>query len=162
MSGPTENTTSDAFEKPSKREAILSLFAARRMLPLVKRIVNDILESWSTLGRLQPEQAELDRQKRTLDWPQRARRYQLREEIAQAESGLKQAITELRILGVVLVDARTGRVGFPTIVNSRKAYFSWRPGEESLRSWHFAEETVYRPIPASWARADESTLSGKV
>jgi hypothetical protein len=59
---------------------------------------------------------------------------------------------------VTLLDDDQGRVGFPTMVNNRRAYFSWRLGEDGLHSWHFAEESACRPIPAAWLK--ELTLSG--
>jgi len=161
MSGSTGNTASGAFEKPERGETLLSLTTARRMVPLVRRIIEDILALRQRLLRLIPEQERLDRQRRDLSWPERARRYQLQEEIGAAEGQLQQARAELDGLGVVLVDPDAGWVGFPTAVNGRRAYFSWKPGEEILRFWHFAGETVRRLIPASWAKIDDTTLSGK-
>ena len=60
-----------------------------------------------------PEQAHLDRKKRTLDWPQRQRRYQLEDELHAAEQSLSEMKEELSGLGVTLLDGETGRVGFP-------------------------------------------------
>ena len=85
-------------------------------------------------------------------------KYQVREEVAELERLLQEALAELEVLGVILIDAE-GSIGFPTLVNDRKAFFSWRPGEEGIRSWHFAGESVCRPIPNSWLR--EISLSGK-
>jgi len=65
----------------------------------------------------------------------------------------------MQVLGLTLLDAEIGRVGFPTLVNDRRAYFSWRPGEEGLHSWHFAEESMCRPIPSAWR--NEITLARK-
>jgi hypothetical protein len=161
MNGSTGNTASGASEKPGRRETLLNLTTARRMLPLVRQILADLGEARQQLARLQPEQDRLDRQRHTLSWPERSRRYQLREEIAAGESALQQARSELEGLGVVLVNDEEGWVGFPTVVNGRRAYFSWKPGEEALRFWHFAGETVRRLIPASWTRADDITLTGK-
>jgi hypothetical protein len=129
------------------------------MLPLVGRIVDDILLRQKSLRDLQPEERSLDRRKRALDWPQRQRRYQLKEEMATLDSELQQAFAELDELGVVLLDSGNGRVGFPTMVNNRRAYFSWQPGEDGLHSWHFAEERQCRPIPAAWLK--ELSLSSK-
>jgi hypothetical protein len=139
----------------------MNLITARRMLPLVQRIVHDILNDQQTLERLQPEQERLDRQRRELRWPERQRRYQLREEIGGVERRLQEALLELQGLAVALLDPQAGRIGFPTIVNDRRAYFSWRPGEESIRSWHFAEETACRPIPPSWLKVGDISLTGK-
>jgi hypothetical protein len=161
MNGSTGNTASGAFETPGRREAVLNLTTARRMVPLVRRIITDLARARQDLARLQPEQERLDRQRRTLSWPERSRRYQLREEIAAADLALQEARAELEVLGVVLVDEEVGAIGLPTLVNGRRAFFSWMPGEEGLKFWHFAGETLRRPIPASWTKADDTTLTGK-
>jgi hypothetical protein len=161
MNGSTENTAHGASEKPGRREALFNLATAQGMLPLVRRIVADVLQQQHSLAQLHPEQNRLDRQRHTLSWPERSRRYQVQEEIATANQRLQEALVELANLGVVLVNAQEGQVGFPTVVNSRPAYFSWRPGEEQLRHWHHPEETVRRPIPASWAKSAHISLSPK-
>ncbi len=161
MSGSTGNAASGASEKPDRRETLLSLTTSRRMLGLVRGITQDIIATRQRLARLLPEQDRLDRHRRDLSWPERARRYQLHEEIAAAEQFLGQARAELENLGVALLNADAGWVGFPTVVNGRRAFFSWRPGEQELRYWHFAGEGQRRLIPASWVRADDVSLSGK-
>jgi hypothetical protein len=161
MSGFPGNTASNASERPDRRESAMNLITARRMLPLVQRIVADILADQKSLERLQPEQERLDRQRRELRWPERQRRYQLREEITGLERHLQDALQELQTLAVALLDSKAGRLGFPTIVNDRRAYFSWRPGEETIHSWHFAEENVCRPIPPSWLKVGDISLTGK-
>ncbi len=57
---------------------------------------------------------------------------------------------EFALLGVVVLDPEIARLGFPTMVNNRKAFFSWAPGEDGIHSWHFADETQCRPIPPAW------------
>jgi hypothetical protein len=152
MNGSTENRAFGASESPEPRETAMSLGTAREMLPLVQHVVADILNQLTAVKRLQPEQDRLDRQRRDLAWPERQRRYQVREEMNAAERELQAAYAELQTLGVSLLDSETGRVGFPTIVNDRRAYFSWKPGDDGIRTWHFAEEEVLRPIPTSWAK----------
>jgi hypothetical protein len=152
MNGYKGYRASDASENPDRGEVALSLGTVQRMLPLVQRIVEDFLNSQKALARLHPEEEMLDRRKRTLDWPGRQRRYRLKEEVADAEARMLAAREELEILGVVVLEAELGRVGFPTMVNNRKAFFSWHPGEDGLYSWHFEEETVCRPIPPAWLK----------
>jgi hypothetical protein len=161
MSGFPGNTASNASERPERRETAMNLITARRMLPLVQRIVEDILSDHKALEQLQPEQERLDRQRRDLHWPERQRRYQVHEEITGIERRLQDSFQELQKLALTLLDPKVGRIGFPTIVNDRRAYFSWRPGEETIRSWHFAEETVCRPIPPSWLKVGNISLTGK-
>jgi hypothetical protein len=155
-----ENAASDASGKSGRREVFFELPTCRRMLPLVRRIVQEIRETQTRLGRMRPEREGLDRDRRELSWPERSRRYQLQEEIAAAERQLGQVLAELEQLGVVLVDTKAGWVGFPTIVNGRGAYFSWRPGEEEVRYWHFAGESVRRLIPRSWLHAEPAGKAG--
>lgn len=159
MNGSTGNKASGASESPDRGEVFLSLSMAQRMLPLVQRIVEDIRASQQVIDKLQPEQARLERQRRQLAWPERQRRYLLSEELNNAEKTLQNALEEMQTLSVSLLDPEIGRVGFPTLVNDRRAYFSWRPGEEGVQSWHFAGESVCRPIPNSWLR--ELSLAGK-
>jgi hypothetical protein len=161
MNGPAENTAHGAFEPPDQTDTVLSLGTARRMLPLVRRIVADILRYQRRLAELLPEQERLDRRRRTLAWPERCRRYQLQEEVRAAEAQLQEVQAELEGLGVALLDRTDGRLGFPTIVNDSRAFFSWRPGEEGVRYWHFAGETVRRLIPASWTEVVGFSRSSK-
>lgn len=132
MSGFAENTAYDASEKPDRHAAVIHLGTASRMLPLVRLIVEDVLADRQRQAQLEPEQERLDRQRRTLSWPDRARRYQIQEEMAAAVRHLQGALEELDNLGVELLDPKEGRVGFPTLVNNTRAYFSWRPHEEGL------------------------------
>jgi hypothetical protein len=150
MNGSRGNKAFDASEKPERGDIFLSLGTAQRMLPLVQRIVDDILENQKALDLLLPEQERLCRQRRQLAWPERQRRYAIQEQVNQAERNLEEAHEEMLVLGLTLLDPEIGRVGFPTLVNDRRAFFSWRPGEEGLHSWHFAEESVCRPIPSAW------------
>jgi hypothetical protein len=152
---------SGAPEKPGRRDRVMNLITAQRMLPLVKRIIADILAQQQRLGLLHPEQDRLDRHKRALAWPQRQRRYQVREDITAAEHDLEGALVELQELGVVLLDPEVGRVGFPTVVNDKAAFFSWQPGAEDIQGWHFPHESKWRPIPPAWNKVGDITLTGK-
>jgi hypothetical protein len=154
MSGSTENRTSGAFEQSRGLSATFTWPAAQRMLPLVRRIVADVLQHQRLLARMHAEKGRLDRNRRSLAWPARSRRYQLQEEIAGTEQDLKSTLGELEALGVVLVDRGAGQVGFPTFVNDRPACFSWRPGEEGLLYWHFADDPTRREIPVSWTKPE--------
>lgn len=152
MNGSKGNRASDPSDKPDRNDTCLSLKTVQRMLPLVQRIVTDVLAHDKSLQRLHPEEEVLDRKKRTLDWPRRQRRYQVKDELTRLDADLGNCLEELRLLGVVLLDRDHGAVGFPTVVNDRRAFFSWQPGEDGLRHWQFADEDVRRPIPASWLK----------
>jgi hypothetical protein len=159
MSRYKGNTASNASDKPGKSDAFLTLSTSRQMLPLVRRILQDILDSRQRLSQIEPELATLERQRRHLAWPDRCRRYQLHEEVNSQEQHLQEAFKELKTLGVTLLDTDQGVVGFPTVVNGRRAFFSWHLGEEGLDFWQFAGESIRRTIPKSWLQELETPAS---
>jgi hypothetical protein len=163
MNGFTENRASGASERPGESDRVLTWDAGLAMLPLVGRIAADVLLRYRQLVLLRPELARLDRQRRTLDWPQRARRYELADVTAAAEFEFQSALAELEVLGVVLLDASIGLIGFPTLVNNRRAYFSWKPGEDGLKFWNYAGDSARRPVPEAWTRSakDQPSRSAK-
>ena len=139
-----------ASAKSKRKDVNLDLPTARQMLPLVESIVRDIVDRKHLLEKLHPEQENLERHRRDLAWQERARRYHIQEEITAAEGAFKQAITELRDLGIALVDGEAGRVAFPTRINGRPAVFTWQPGEDNVLFWSYEDEEVRRPIPKEW------------
>jgi hypothetical protein len=152
MSGFTENRTPGASERSGPSERVLTWHASRAMLPLVGRIARDIVAHHERLAQLRPELAHLEKNRRSLDWPQRRRRYHLEEEIAALEAALRTVLGELEALGVALLRSADGLVGFPTRVNDRPAYFTWLPGEESLGTWNYAGDSLRRPVPEEWTQ----------
>jgi hypothetical protein len=159
MNGSKGNAAFSAFEHPEGRDIVLNLNTANRMLPLVKRVVEDILADRKELDRLQPEQDRLERHKRELVWRERQRRYQVQDQLKSVDNHLEHALEELHELGLTLLDQEIGQIGFPTMVNDRRAFFCWKPGEDSLSTWQFAEEPIARPIPAVWWEVTEESFS---
>jgi len=153
MNGFTERRTFGASERPGPHELVLTWEASVAMLPLVRRIVADLLRQQECLARLRPERTRLERNRLNLVWAERARRYEIDEEMATLGKDLQASRAELEGLGVALLDGDTGLVGFPTIVNNRRAFFSWRPGEEALSFWNFACDLNRRPVPVGWTNA---------
>ena len=153
MNGFAEHRASETSGHARPKEAVMTWEAGMAMLPLVKRIVADVLACRQRLAQLEPERARLERGRNHLSWPERARRYEIADELVVAARELRTTCAELDGLGVVLLHSRSGMVGFPTIVNNRSAYFSWLPGEEKLNFWCFADDTIRRPVPESWTKA---------
>jgi hypothetical protein len=150
MSGFTENRTPGASEFAGAPARLLTWQAAKAMLPLVGRIADDLMTVTKRLDARRIERACLDDTRRGLTWPQRRRRYLLDEEIDKALSELRQIYQELEGLGVEVLLPESGLVGFPTLVNQRRAYFSWKPGETDLTFWQYAGDLNRREIPADW------------
>jgi len=153
----TPNRATNPAGKPRKKELALDLTTARQMLPLVKSIVSDILNSRQALSRLTPEQERLDRHRRDLVWQERQRRYQVTDEIAAVEKTLTNAAGELAGLGVSLVDEVAGEVDFPTKINGRPAAFTWKFGDTAVGHWHYQGEDQLRPIPNDWDQTTAAT-----
>ncbi len=141
---------SNSANKLRRKEVNLDLRTARQMLPLVRSIVTDIVDTTDRLNTLAPERDTLDEYRRSLTWVSRERRYAIQDAIAASEKSLEGAVHELDTLGVSLVDSQTGRVDFPTHINGRPAAYSWQLGEDALDFWRYSGEELRRPIPADW------------
>ena len=160
MSTPSRRT-SQSSGKSRKKAVTLDLPTTRQMLPLVKSIVADIVGTKQRLTKLVPEHESLERNRRSLGWAQRQRRYSITDEIAQAERNLTGAVSELDALGLTLVDDLAGQVDFPTRINGRPAAFSWQLGEEGVAHWHYTGEPQRRPIPMDWQQGTPLRLRGE-
>ena len=158
MSGYSKRA-SNASHKSGKAELVLDLPTVNKMLPLVQRIVADLIAAEGELGPLLWEREGLERNRRTLDWPERQRRYQVDEDVRTVEKRRKALAAELEGLGVAVIDAVHGRVGFPTIVNGKAAFFSWEPGETEIGYWHFQSDERRRPVPPSWLQGQGAAAS---
>ena len=150
MSSSPNRASRHPAGKPRKPDVTLDLPTARQMLPLVRSIVTDIVDTHHRLAELTVEQEALDSNRRGLGWTERQRRYTVHEDVARSEKHLTGAVSELSALGLTLVDPRAGQVEFPTRINGRPAAFSWRLGEEMVGHWHYTGEEYRRPIPADW------------
>jgi hypothetical protein len=153
MNGFTEPRASGASERPGTGDQILTWGASQAMLPLVGRIAADIIRLHRRVAELQPERERLERHRRILDWKGRSRRYSIDDELKTLDRTLQETVAELTNLTVVLLDGTTGLIGFPTMVNDRRAYFSWKPGEDGLKYWNFADETTRHLVPENWTHS---------
>ena len=149
MSTPSQRATGPTGQ-PKRKANSIDLSTARQMLPLVASIVRDIVDRRKQLTHLSGEQDLLDRERRSLSWESRRRRYSLADELNTASKAYTAAVGELSQLGVSLVDDAAGSVDFPTRINGRQAAFSWQMGEDGVRFWRYADEEQRRPIPTDW------------
>ena len=79
------NRASNPAGKPRRKPVTLDLSTARQMLPLVRSIVTDIVDTNRRLAELAPQQEMLDDARRNLTWQSRQRRYAVHEEVANVE-----------------------------------------------------------------------------
>lgn len=123
---------------PVETKKFFSVAEANRALPLVKRIVADIVKQWQIVSELRGRLSSLSR-------PDRKRRpgdvYE--EELAHSQAELEieeeklQAYAdELTKLGVELKGPDSGLCDFPALKDGREVYLCWRLGEPEVQHWH--------------------------
>lgn len=113
--------------------------AAQRSLPLVRRILTDLVAA-------QARRAFLARQPAGLG----SERFARADEIASLDRRLSETREEIARLGARVLDSARGVVGFPTLVNGGLAYLVYRVEDTDLRDWRFIDQPRLRPIPAEW------------
>ncbi|MFB3057688.1 MAG: DUF2203 domain-containing protein [Ignavibacteriaceae bacterium] len=109
---------------------------ARRTLPLVKKIVRDILDTSKEMQLIAEEigiNAEGD------------------DRIKKLASDVDEFMTELEEIGCYFKDwnFRIGLVDFPGLIDGREVFFCWKSDEEDIEFYHELEEgfTGRKPIP---------------
>jgi hypothetical protein len=113
---------------------------ANRTLPLVRRIVEDVVRT----HRLWEESmVELDLSATGHQAePPAVRTPQLERRIQALATELDAFQRELDILGIQLKDRRIGLIDFPSDMDGRTVLLCWRLGEPSVQYWH-DEETGF-------------------
>jgi hypothetical protein len=100
---------------------------ANRSLPLVARIVRDIVNTHERATQLQ---GKLEAAPAAKDAA--AVRNQLEESLGR----LQDYVNELTTIGVALKDYETGLIDFPSRHQGREIYLCWKLGEEKIEAWH--------------------------
>ncbi|MBI4578168.1 MAG: DUF2203 domain-containing protein [Planctomycetes bacterium] len=143
----------DAFEAISLPESSavgkrrqFSVAEANRSLPLVRRIVADIVREY---GRLR----ELDRLCRHHDaGGDPARAEDLRRQYASLTDRLSALREELEEIGCELKDYAAGLVDFPARIDDHDLLLCWMLGEEKVSHWHEvgAGFAGRQPVTGEW------------
>jgi hypothetical protein len=102
------------------------LAQANSTLPLVRRIVGDIVKTHGMILRLQ---AEMDR---SSGKEQAAAQSRLDESVGK----LEDYVEELTEVGCELKDYQVGLIDFVGRHDSRDVYLCWKLGEEQIGYWH--------------------------
>jgi hypothetical protein len=113
---------------------------ANRTLPLVRRIVEDVVREHR---RWQEAIVELDLLVSGVraDLPD-PRAAVLEREIQSIATEIDGFQGELETLGIQLKDRRIGLIDFPSELDGRRVLLCWRLGESSVQFWH-DESTGY-------------------
>jgi len=112
---------------------LYSVDRANRTLPLVRRIVEDIVREHE---RWQDAIARLDLlTTASTDTPD-VRIVALEREVQAIASDIDSFQGELEALDIQLKDRRLGLVDFPTELDGRRVLLCWRLGEPAVQYWH--------------------------
>ena len=103
---------------------------ANAMLPLVRRIVEDITGLVAGLKERHARLLRLQAQPRSDELPQ------AEEDFERARDQMGAYVEELLQLGIELKDPVTGLIDFPCWKDGREVYLCWRLGEDEVGHWH--------------------------
>lgn len=118
-------STSQPRSSPAGRRHF-TLEQANRALPLVSRIVRDIVNTHELATQLQGKMEEASGKDFT----------GIRQQLDSAVDKLQDYVTELETIGVELKDYETGLIDFPGRHQGRDVYLCWKLGEEKIGYWH--------------------------
>ena len=107
---------------------------ANRTLPLVRRIVEDIVREHARWQRAVVELDLLASGVRA-DLPD-PRAAALEREVLAIATDIEQCEAELLELDIQLKDRRIGLIDFPSELDGRRVLLCWRLGEPSVQFWH--------------------------
>ncbi len=124
-----------------------SVSEANRSLPLVRRIVADIIRDYEQLCLLHSACKAHD----VVGDPSRAE--EVREKYARVTDHLSELQEELEKIGCEIKDYRLGLVDFPTLLHGREVYLCWQAGQDRVTHWHGSEpdHAGRRPITHEFA-----------
>jgi hypothetical protein len=126
--GPTRTYT-PPINAPAPRPGrkYFSVDEANRSLPLVSRIVNDIMHWY---------QSAVDTRHQIEQQISQELEEQLRSDYELAMERLNLLIDELQQIGVELKDFEKGLVDFPAVHLNREISLCWHSGETNVHTWH--------------------------
>jgi hypothetical protein len=108
--------------------------SANRTLPLVRRIVEDIVVQFAR-WEARVREFELASLSNSVSAPD-PRAAELEREVAALAADLEHFQRELAALGVEIKDRVQGLVDFPAEREGRLVYLCWRLGEPGVEFWH--------------------------
>ena len=124
---PTKSVRARRAMRPPQR---FTLESANRSLPLVRRIVTDIVKEYEHIAQVEARTEEATSAGRS------EAVVRLRDEHANGLERLRDLSDELAQIGCELKDGEKGLVDFPAVRDGCDIYLCWRIGEERVEHWH--------------------------
>ena len=113
---------------------LFTIEQANRMLPLVRRIVEDIVQDYAR-WREQVGVLEVVAAGRRGDSPPDEAE-KVEEDTQRLAADIERYVGELRELGVDFKGFDQGLVDFPAELDGRRVYLCWKLGEDAVEHWH--------------------------
>jgi hypothetical protein len=131
---------------------IIALEDANRMLPLLRRIVSDIMTNWEKIIQ---KRTQLECLEKGLDASGRGqapkdvgkRIETLKFELNYLIDKINNYIREVEDLGCFVEEFKRGVVNFPSLYNGRKVFLCWKPDDPQVAHWHELDETFNDRTP---------------
>jgi hypothetical protein len=122
------------------------LSEANKSLPLVKRVVADIVQTHAEASKLQ-QQVERNNSK--------SEQTSIQDRLEQAMHRLEDYVDELAEIGCELKDYQMGLIDFTGRHMGRDVCLCWKLGEEKIAYWHELESGFAGRKPVSLLREGE-------
>jgi hypothetical protein len=133
---------------------------ANRMLPLVERIVGDVVRQWETVQALEHRLSAVSRKNSSRAGDLYAEEVaQSQAEFEREKARLSDYIEELNSLGVEL-KGFDGLCDFPSLRDGREVYLCWRLGEPQVAHWHEVRSGFAGRQPIDQPREKAASGSG--
>lgn len=134
MSTPNGSLHTGAHHAHISAMKLYTVEEANRTLPLVRRIVDDIVRSYAKWQEAVRDfevmsagvRADAPNEQATL----------LQNEAQRLAADIAACVRELEQLGVEFKGYDLGLVDFPSLMGDRTVYLCWRSGEPDVRYWH--------------------------
>lgn len=125
-----------------------TLAEANRTLPLVKRIVADLMALHPQWRDLVAKYEIVAAQARP-EWGESTEQLSLRARIDEVAGRINEYLLELEQIGCVFKGFDLGLVDFHGKLDGREIFWCWKQGEEKIEHWHSLDAgyTGRQPIP---------------
>lgn len=118
--------------------------SATKMLPLVRRIVADMLQLSRSIDAQREQLRGIDKLTETNDQPDyREELSDIRGSLTGDERRLEICFSELAALGLEAHQPFDGSIDFPAVFNRRRVRLCWRPEDERVEHWHEVGKSVH-------------------
>lgn len=127
----------DPDDSPETEPTRFSPVQATRTLPLVRRIVADMLRLQESMGTQQEQIREIDRMTHTIaNATYEEELSDIRASLELDQARMDSFFAELSMLGVNAHEPFDGSIDFPAVMNRQPVYLCWRPEDECVEFWH--------------------------